>query len=214
MIPGGDSRKPWGKYLLAMNKITKDRYLPVGPELHQSAQLIDISGEKMRILLDFPTLGEPHYANGIHADVIKEKTLQYYDLRENEHPYAVKSEAETRVERKGNVVHVYMSAIRSHFTPDNIEGIKVGDTVYFHVTNLDQEYDIPHGFAIFGAENANILIMPGETRTLKWVPKAPGVYPFYCTDFCSPLHQEMQGYVRVSPANANVPLKWGTGKQL
>ena len=214
MIPGGDSRKPWGKYLLAMNKITKDRYLPVGPELHQSAQLIDISGEKMRILLDFPTLGEPHYANGIPADVIKGKVLQYYDLRENEHPYAVKSEAETRVERKGNIVHVYMSAIRSHFTPDNIEGIKVGDTVYFHVTNLEQEYDIPHGFALLGAENANILIMPGETRTIKWVPKEPGVYPFYCTDFCSPLHQEMQGYVRVSPANANVPLKWGTGKQL
>jgi nitrous-oxide reductase len=123
-------------------------------------------------------------------------------LRENEHPYAVKSKAEIRVERKGNVVHVYMSAIRTQFTPDNIEGIRVGDTVYFHVTNLDQEYDIPHGFAIFGAENANILIMPCETRTLKWVPKAPGV------------HQEMQGYVRVSPANANVPLKWGTGKQL
>ena len=62
MIPGGDSRKPWGKYLLAMNKITKDRYLPTGPELNQAAQLIDISGDKMKLLLDFPTVGEPHYA--------------------------------------------------------------------------------------------------------------------------------------------------------
>ena len=45
-----------------MNKITKDRYLPTGPEMAQSAQLIDISGDKMKMLLDFPTIGEPHYA--------------------------------------------------------------------------------------------------------------------------------------------------------
>ena len=45
MIPGGDSKKPEGKYLVAMNKITKDRYLPTGPELCHSAQLYDISGD-------------------------------------------------------------------------------------------------------------------------------------------------------------------------
>lgn len=214
MIPGSDSRKPWPKFVLAMNKITKDRYLPTGPELNQSAQLIDITGEKMRMLLDFPTVGEPHYAQAIPAELVKDKSLKVYNLNENEHPYAVKSEAETKVVRQGNVVHVYMIAIRSHFTPDNIEGIKVGDTVYFHVTNLEQDWDIPHGFAVMGAESPNILVMPGETRTLRWVPKEPGVYPFYCTDFCSALHQEMQGYVRVSPANAKVELKWGTNKQL
>ncbi|MEO0186491.1 MAG: nitrous oxide reductase, partial [candidate division WOR-3 bacterium] len=214
MIPGGGSRKPWPKFVLAMNKITKDRYLPTGPELNQSAQLIDITGEKMRMLLDFPTVGEPHYAQAIPAELVKDKSLKVYNLNENEHPYAVKSEAETKVVRQGNVVHVYMIAIRSHFTPDNIEGIKVGDTVYFHVTNLEQDWDIPHGFAVMGAESPNILVMPGETRTLRWVPKEPGVYPFYCTDFCSALHQEMQGYVRVSPANAKVELKWGTNKQL
>jgi nitrous-oxide reductase len=62
-----------------------------------------------------------------------------------------------------------------------------------------------------GAQNAELLVMPGETRTLKWEPKDPGVYPFYCTDFCSALHQEMQGYVRVSPSNANIALRWSTG---
>ncbi len=65
MIPGGDSREPAGKYMLALNKITKDRYLPTGPEVNQSAQLFDISGEKMELILDFPTVGEPHYAQGI-----------------------------------------------------------------------------------------------------------------------------------------------------
>ena len=211
MIPGGDSRQPWGKYLVALNKITKDRYLPTGPELAHAAQLIDISGDKMRLLLDFPTQGEPHYAQGIAASVIQSDQVQFYALEENTNPWAAKSEAETKVTRRGNEVHVQMTSIRSHFTPDNIEGVRVGDEVYFHVTNLEQDWDVPHGFAAMGANNSELLIMPGETRTLKWIPKAPGIYPFYCTDFCSALHQEMQGYVRVSARGANTPLRWGTG---
>jgi nitrous-oxide reductase len=56
--------------------------------------------------------------------------------------------------------------------------------------------------------------MPGETQTLKWVAEKPGMFPFYCTDFCSALHQEMQGYLRVSPAGSNVALTFSTGKNL
>ncbi len=211
MIPGGDSAKPYGKYLLAMNKITKDRYLLVGPELSQAAQLIDISGDKMQLLLDFPTVGEPHYAQGVPASLLMEKSQKIYKIEDNKHPDAAKTEAEAKVTRDGKNVHVYMTLIRSHLTPDNIEGIKVGDTVYFHVTNIEQDWDIAHGFAIFGSNNAELLLMPGETGTLKFEPKSPGIYPFYCTDFCSALHQEMQGYLRVSDVNADVPLKWGTG---
>jgi nitrous-oxide reductase len=208
MIPGGNSRKPFGKYLVAMNKITKDRYLPTGPELTQSAQLYDISGDKMQLLLDFPTVGEPHYAAGCPADLIKPNQKKIYKLEENKHPYAIKSEKEARVVREGNVVRIYMSTIRSHFAPDNIEGIKVGDKVYFHVTNLEQDYDVPHGISMIGANTSELLIMPGQTETFVWEPKKVGVWPFYCTDFCSALHQEMQGYVRVSPKDSNVPLKW------
>jgi nitrous-oxide reductase len=211
MIPGGDSRQPDGKYLVALNKITKDRYLPTGPELAHAAQLIDISGDRMRLLLDFPTQGEPHYAQGIAAEKIMDNQVQFYALEENTHPRAAKSPAETRVVREGNEIHVYMIASRSHFTPDNIEGIRVGDEVFFHVTNVEQDWDVPHGFAAMGANTAELLIMPGETRTLTWVPREPGIYPFYCTDFCSALHQEMQGYARVSPRGSNVPLRWGTG---
>ncbi|MCA9737716.1 MAG: Sec-dependent nitrous-oxide reductase [Gemmatimonadetes bacterium] len=211
MIPGGDSRQPAGKYLVALNKITKDRYLPTGPELAHAAQLIDISGDKMRLLLDFPTQGEPHYAQAIAADVIRDQQVQFFELANNHNPYATRSEAEARVERRGTEVHVYMTAIRSHFAPDNIEGIRVGDEVYFHVTNLEQDWDVPHGFAAFGANNAELLVMPGQTRTLKWVPESAGIYPFYCTDFCSALHQEMQGYVRVSPTGSSTTLRWGTG---
>ena len=211
MIPGGDSRKPFGKYLVAMNKITKDRFLPTGPELCQSAQLFDISGDKMELLLDFPTIGEPHYAQAIPASKIKDQQLKIYSLKDNHHPYVARTDADTKVVRDGNNVHVYMTCIRSHFAPDNIEGIKVGDTVYFHVTNVEQDWDIPHGFGVLGAQNAELLIMPGQTETLVWKPTKVGVWPFYCTDFCSALHQEMQGYVRVSAANANTPLKWSLG---
>jgi nitrous-oxide reductase len=206
MIPGGDSRKPWGQYVLSLNKITKDRYLPTGPELAQSAQLIDISGDKMKMLLDFPTAGEPHYAQAIPASLIRDRQVKFFKLAESTSPDVTRSEAEGGIRRTGKRVDVKMIAIRSHFAPDNLEGIQVGDTVYFHVTNIDQDWDIVHGFAVMGAQNANMVIPPGETRTIKWVPQTPAVYPFYCTDFCSALHQEMSGYARVSPAGSNVPL--------
>jgi nitrous-oxide reductase len=211
-VPGGPTAKPHGKYVVAYNKITKDRYLPTGPELSQSAQLYDISGDKMRLLLDFPTVGEPHYAEAIPASMISPSSTKMYKIEENNHPYAAKGEGQARVERIGNEVHVYMTAIRSHLTPDNIEGVRLGDEVFFHVTNLEQDWDVPHGFAIKGAANAEILIMPGETQTLRWKPLTTGVVPFYCTDFCSALHQEMSGYIRVSPAGSNTPLKFSTGK--
>ncbi|HET6541197.1 MAG TPA: Sec-dependent nitrous-oxide reductase [Chryseolinea sp.] len=211
-VPGGPTRKPHGKYVIAYNKITKDRYLPTGPELTQSAQIYDISGDKMQLLLDFPTTGEPHYAEAIPASILMPKSTKIYRLEDNKHPYAALGEGKTKVERKGKEVHVYMTAIRSHLTPDNIEGIKLGDEVYFHVTNLEQDWDVPHGFAIKGALNAEILIMPGETQTLKWIPLTVGVSPYYCTDFCSALHQEMSGYARVSPAGSKTELKFSTGK--
>lgn len=212
LVMGGDTKKPFGKYLIALNKITKDRYLPTGPSLTQSAQLIDISGDKMKLLLDFPTTGEPHYAQGIEASILRKDFMKIYKNEDNGNPHATKSEKDAKVVREGNTVRVYMTASRSHFNPDNLEGIKVGDKVYFHVTNLEQDWDVPHGFAVKGMTNSELLIMPGETRTILWEPKQPGIYPFYCSDFCSALHQEMSGYARVSPQGSNVPLSFGTGK--
>ena len=214
-IPGGDTRNPNSKYLIVYNKITKDRYLPTGPELAQTAQLFDISGDKMTLLLDFPTVGEPHYGQALAASVIKDKSVKFFDINQNKNPFVTKGEAESKVVRNGKRVDIYATQIRSHFAPDNIEGIRMGDEVYWHVTNLEQDWDIPHGFAIKSASNtAELLVMPGETQTLKWIPEKPGIYPFYCTDFCSALHQEMQGYIRVSAENNNVPVSFSTGKNL
>jgi len=138
-VPGGPTSKPHGKYVVAYNKITKDRYLPTGPELTQSAQLYDISGDKMKLILDFPTTGEPHYAESIPASLVMPNSTKIYKIEDNKHPYAALGEGMTKVERKGKEVHVYMTAIRSHLTPDNIEGVKLGDEVFFHVTNLEQD---------------------------------------------------------------------------
>lgn len=174
-VPGGDTRKPYGKYVIAYNKITKDRFLPTGPELAQSAQLYDISGDKMQLILDYPTVGEPHYAQACPAALIRDKQVKFYDINKNQHEYVSMGEKKTNVVRRGNRVDVYMTAIRSHLTPDNIEGVQVGDEVYFHVTNLEQDWDIPHGFAIKNNPNAELLIMPGETVTLKFEPKKQGI---------------------------------------
>lgn len=212
MIPGGDEVNPYGKYVIALNKITKDRYLPTGPELTQSAQLIDITGDKMRMLLDFPTQGEPHYAQAIPADKIKNNSVKMFSLAESKHPWVARDDASSGITRDGKKVHIKLIAVRSHFTPDVLEGVEVGDTVYWHVTNIEQDWDILHGFAVMGMRTSELILRPGETQTITWVPERPGIYPFYCTDFCSALHQEMQGYIRVSAKGAGVPLKAGTSE--
>ena len=139
--------------------------------------------------------------------------MKFFKVADNTHPQVARAESEAGISREGKAVHVKMTAIRSHFAPDNIEGVQLGDTVYFHVTNIEQDWDILHGFAVMGAQNSELILQPGETRTLRWVPNATGVYPFYCTDFCSALHQEMSGYVRVSPAGSTVALSANVSKK-
>jgi hypothetical protein len=105
------------------------------------------------------------------------------------------------VVREGNKVHVYMTASVRTSRRTTSRASSLGDEVYFHVTNLEQDWDVPHGFAVKGATNAETAHharrdLHPEMET----PSRVGVAPFYCTDFCSALHQEMQGYMRVSPA--------------
>jgi len=200
MASEGDTRHPTSDYVVALDKISKDRYLPVGPTHPEAAQLIDLRGPKMELLYDFPTYLEPHYAQMIRAEKIK--TMSVYPLEENDDPYAVKRAEDARTVRKGKRVDVYAIAVRSHFTPD-VVNVAQGDTVYFHVTNLEQDDDIAHGFGI-NFSSKNMQIEPGETKTLRWVAEKAGVTPFYCSNFCSALHQEMQGYIEVSPRGARV----------
>lgn len=137
LISGGDFQKPWGKCLLAMNKVAKDRDLPTAPELGQSAPLYDISGKKMSLLLHFHRRRAALRA-GSSCRVAQGPSGQNLpDREECALCGGEERKREASIERRGNEVHGYMTAIRSHFTPDNLEGIHVGDTVYFHATNLE-----------------------------------------------------------------------------
>lgn len=198
----GDTMTPQGKYLVALNKWAIDRFAPVGPLHPQNFQLIDISGETMQLLYDAPIgVGEPHYAQTIRADKIKPWDVYPETGWDTiaQKPSPVKTlPGKEGIVRDGQNVTVNMTSIRSHFTPDNIE-VKVGDTVTWHVTNIEQQPDATHGLAVPG-QNINLSIEPGETTTMTFKVDRPGVYPYYCTEFCSALHLEMMGYLIVSPA--------------
>ncbi|MBL8573745.1 MAG: Sec-dependent nitrous-oxide reductase [Hyphomicrobiaceae bacterium] len=196
----GESVKPKGKYLIALNKLAIDRFNPVGPLHPQNHQLIDISGDKMEMLYDLPIpLGEPHYVTAISADKIQPLVRYKYgtDSRTGEaHKMAVRPGAEKIVKEPGKVT-VFATAIRSHFTPEIVE-VEEGDEVTFHITNSERAQDEVHGFAISG-QDINLSLEPGKTATAKIKAEKAGVYPYYCTEFCSALHLEMQGYLLVKP---------------
>ncbi|MCB9871513.1 MAG: Sec-dependent nitrous-oxide reductase [Planctomycetes bacterium] len=197
----GDTASPDGKYLIAMNKWSIDRFNKVGPLLPQNFQLIDLNGSKMQLLYDMPLpLGEPHYAQMIKADKLNPIEM-YTPIGTNPLTHAKDPAATTadtaRIERKDDGVHVYMSAIRSHFKPDIIR-VKEGDRVHLHITNVEQAFDATHGFCI-NSHNVNLSLEPGKHCNVTFVADRPGVFPYYCTEFCSALHLEMAGYLLVEP---------------
>lgn len=200
MAMEGDSVSPDGKYLVALNKLAIDRFNPVGPLHPQNHQLIDISGDKMQLLYDMPLpLGEPHYAVAIKADKLKPH-VRYksgWDSRADKRsPFKTRAGRE-KVVREDGVVHVYGTLIRSHINPEIIE-VEEGEKVSIHLTNLERAEDEVHGFAMYG-QNVQLSVEPGKTASTTFVAGKPGVYPYYCTEFCSALHLEMQGYMLVKP---------------
>ena len=198
----GDTVSPDGGYLIAMNKWALDRFSKVGPLLPQNFQLININSEPMQLLYDMPLpLGEPHYAQMIKADKLNPVDVYKpagYDVVTDKHsPNAVKAKEE-RIEREGKEVHVYMTSVRSHFTPDIIR-VKKGDTVHLHITNVEQAHDATHGFTI-GSYNVHSSLEPGKHVDITFKADREGTFPFYCTEFCSALHLEMAGYLLVEPS--------------
>ena len=197
----GDTMDPQGKYLIAMNKWSIDRHSNVGPLHPQNFQLIDISGEKMDVIADMPIgFGEPHYAQMIKAETVKAHNT--YDAgvspaTNQKSPNALASEKDARIVRRPGVVEVWMNVTRSHFTPDIIRA-KVGDKVIVHLTNSESTADATHGFAV-PTKNVMVSLDPGETTTVEFMASKAGSYSFYCTEFCSALHLEMQGWLIVEP---------------
>ena len=198
----GKSSKPKGKYAIALDKLSIDRFNPVGPLHPQNHQLIDIAGAKMELLYDMPIpLGEPHDVVSIAASKLKPATT--YTMGTNsrtgkESPFVTLAGQE-RVERNGKNVTVYATMIRSHINPEHIE-VNKGDNVTIHLTNLERAQDETHGFTV-DLYNIHASLEPGKTATVNFVADEEGVFPYYCTEFCSALHLEMMGYLLVKDPN-------------
>jgi nitrous-oxide reductase len=204
-ITEGDTVSPDDKYMVALNKWSIDRFLTVGPLHPQNLQLIDLKGGtgEAELIADVSVgSAEPHYAQIIKAD--KLKALDLYDpgtdiITMQKSEFAIEAGQE-KVERNGNNVEIWMTATRSHFTPDILR-LKQGDNVTVHVTNIEQTKDATHGFAI-ADYNIQGGLDPGETSTFQFVADKPGAFNFYCTEFCSALHLEMAGWMLVEPSAA------------
>jgi nitrous-oxide reductase len=203
-VPGGDTAHPDGKYLVALNKWSVDRFLQTGPLLPQNLQLLDIAsgGERMPVLMDMPFgVGEPHYGEMIAASKLHSWAV-YPEVAWDPHTQSVDPKAPVpgneKVVRTGsNSVEVFMTAVRSHFNPEHVH-LKQGDHVIWHITNPERAVDATHGFTLSG-HNISLSLEPGETDTFEFTADKPGTYPFYCVEFCSALHLEMTGYMLVEP---------------
>ena len=189
----GDTVSPDGNYLVALNKLSHGRHLNVGPSQPESSQLIDITDEKMKLLSDSFTEPEPHYAQIIKTD--KLKPIEVYPKEENHHPLAVWDVKDAGVTHQGGKAIAKVVMVRSSFTPQVIE-VTEGETVTIALTNIEQTTDELHGFGLLDY-NFNVVVDPGETKTVTFKADKPGVFAYYCTNFCSALHQEMQGYLIV-----------------
>jgi nitrous-oxide reductase len=207
VVAGSDTANPYGKWCVAMNKLSAGRHVNVGPSQPESSQLIDISGDKMKMIAESYTEPEPHFAQILKVSEIQ--PAEVYPKDENKDPNAVWEKAQSGVTRNGNQVTAKLMAIRSRYNPDRIDA-QVGDELTVAVTNVEQTRDMIHGFGLI-EHNVNMVIDPGETKTFRIKLTKPGVFPFYCTNFCSALHQEMQGYLVVRNAGEAGPTSPGAG---
>lgn len=205
-IPGADTATPEAKYAVVMNKRPHGRFVSVGPVNGLNAQLLDISGTAIEPLYDMSVPQANDLSAAIHKAGLNKPVVKYKvgtDTRSGQlSPYGTLPGKE-RVERKGKRVQVFGTLIRSHITPEIVE-VDEGDIVTFHLTNLEQAQDQTHGFTV-DTYDVHGSWEPGKTASVTFIADRPGVFPYYCTEFCSALHLEMEGYLLVKPKGYKGP---------
>ncbi len=198
----GKSADPQGKYIISLNKLAIDRFQNVGPLHPQNHQLIDIRGKTMDLLYDMPIpLGEPHQAVAIRAEKLHPHVRYKMgtNARTGKQHIGKTLAGQERIERNGNQVKVYATMVRSHINPERIT-VNKGDVVTMYLTNLERAQDETHGFTV-DHYDVHASLEPGETASIKFKADIEGVFPYYCTEFCSALHLEMMGYLMVKDPN-------------
>ncbi|MFP4598552.1 MAG: TAT-dependent nitrous-oxide reductase [Persicimonas sp.] len=187
-----------GKWLMALCKFSKDRYLNAGLLHPENDQLIDISGESMKLVHDGPTYPEPHDAVIVNRDLINPKKLQprtddRFDMYEEwaKEDGVDLMKANKVIRKDDGLVRVYMTSVAPSFGMSDFR-VKAGDTVQVVVTNLDDVEDLAHGFCM-SQHDVNFLVNPRDTQSMTFEVPRPGVYWYYCPWFCHALHLEMRG---------------------